>query len=375
MTLRVGVNLTWIAPGRVGGSEEYLTRQLLGLPTDHGIDLELYCTPAFTRAHPELAGRFRVVETPFDRDNRALRIALEHSWLAGRTRELDLVHHGGGTMPLVGKRPTVLTVHDLQYLALPEYFSDGRRRYLERMVAASVARATVVATPTEFVRRTVIDAFGAEPEHVVVVPHGVPRIERPPDSDLDEVRSRYGLSDRRYLVYPAITHPHKGHRVLIDMLGSLDDDTALVLVGGIGAAEPALLEAVATRGVAERVVRTGRIPATDRDALLAGADAMVFPSEYEGFGAPLVEAMELDVPVVCSGATAAREVVDDAAVIVDVRPSAAGAGAVWAAAVADARRRRDDLVRRGRERRRAFTLETSGRALAAAYELAAGGAG
>ena len=368
MTLRVGVNLTWIAPGRVGGSEEYLSRQLLGLPEAGGLDVSLFCTPTFSDAHPELTRRFRIVETPFDRDNRALRIALEHSWLPAQTRELDVVHHGGGTMPLIGKRPAVLTVHDLQYLEFPEYFSDSRRRYLDRMMTASVGRAAVIATPTEFVRQTVLDAFGPDPDCVVVVPHGVPTIERPVDEAIADIRSRYGVGDRDYVVYPAITHPHKGHRVLVDMIPFLPDDLALVLVGGAGPAETALLGAIAELDVADRVVRTGRVPAADRDGLVAGATALVFPSQYEGFGAPLIEAMELGVPVVGSDTPAVREVVADAAVIVDGGQSEPGAA--WGAAVADARRRRDELVRLGRERRQSFTLDVSGRALAAAYEQA-----
>jgi alpha-1,3-rhamnosyl/mannosyltransferase len=369
MTLRVGVNLTWIAPGRVGGSEEYLSRQLVGLPDDRHLDLNLYCTPTFATVHPELSGRFRIVETPFDRDNRALRIALEHSWLAAQTRDLDLVHHGGGTMPLIGKRPTVLTVHDLQYLELPEYFSESRRRYLDRMMTASVGRAAVIATPTEFVRRTVLDAFGPEPDRVVVVPHGVPAIDRPDADAVAAVRARYAIGDRAYVVYPAITHPHKGHRVLVDMVPSLDDDLAVVLVGGTGPAEAAICEAIADRGIADRVLRTGRVPAADRDALIAGADALVFPSQYEGFGAPLVEAMELGVPVVGSDIPTVREVVGDAAVIVSDQRTEPGTA--WANAVAEARRRRDELVGLGAARRQSFTLDVSGRALAAAYERAA----
>jgi glycosyltransferase involved in cell wall biosynthesis len=370
VSLRVGVNLTWIAPGRVGGSEEYLSRQLLGLPAAGHFDVSLFCTPTFAAAHPDLTTRFRVVATPFDRDNRALRIALEHSWLPAQTRDLDLVHHGGGTMPLIGRRPTVLTVHDLQYLEFPEYFSESRRRYLDRMMSASVDRASVIATPTEFVRQTVLDAFGVDTERVVVVPHGVPVIEHPAEDSMAAIRRRYGIGDGEYVVYPAITHPHKRHGVLVDMLGFLDDDLALVLLGGVGSAEPALLDAIVERDLGERVVRTGRVSAADRDGLIAGAAALVFPSQYEGVGAPLVEAMELGVPVVAGDVPAVREVVGDAAIIVEDESS--GPGAAWAAGVADARRRRDELERLGRERRRAFTLEVSGRALAAAYEQAVG---
>jgi glycosyltransferase involved in cell wall biosynthesis len=151
------------------------------------------------------------------------------------------------------------------------------------------------------------------------------------------------------------------------MMTALDGDLALVLTGGAGAAEAEVMSAVRDRGLAERVVRAGRVSDTERDALIAGAVAMVFPSEYEGFGAPLVEAMMLDTPIVSSTQPAVREVVGDAAVLV----GAGADGATWAAAVGEALERRDELVAAGRIRRSQFTLEASGSALAAAYRQAA----
>jgi glycosyltransferase involved in cell wall biosynthesis len=108
----------------------------------------------------------------------------------------------------------------------------------------------------------------------------------------------------------------------------------------------------------------------ERDALIAGAEALVFPSEYEGFGAPLVEAMDLGTPIVCSGQAAVREVVGEAAVIVD-EPSVSARGEAFAAGVRGAIARRDELVAAGRVRRGAFTLEVSGAALQRAYRQAA----
>ena len=365
MTLRVAVNLTWIAPGRVGGSEEYLDRQLLGLPPD-AFDVELFASPSFLAAHPALAARYSTKPSPNDRDSRSVRIALEHTWLARRTRHADVVHHGGGTTPLIGRRPIVLTVHDLQYLAFPHYFGPGRRRYLEAMMPRSVARAAIVTTPSEFVAATVVEAFDIDAGRVVVVPHGIPDIGAPTPVDILAARRRLGLDDRPYVVYPAITHPHKGHQVLIRMLDHLSDEIVLVLLGGEGAAEAALTTAIEASRQSARVIRPGRVSESDRNSLLAGASALVFPSEYEGFGAPLVEAMELGTPVVCSGAAAVREVVADAAVVV-----AEPTGSAWAAGVTTAIEQTVDLVARGRTRRRQFTLATSGEALAHAYDLAA----
>lgn len=363
--MRVAVNLLWIAPGRVGGSEEYLARQLAGLPDDAGIEPVLYCQPAFAGAHPGLA-RFELVPMPFRRDWRGVRVLAEHTWLRARSAGVDVTHHGGGTLPAAGRQPTLLTVHDVQYLSFPQHFSTARRAYLTRMVPRSVRRATLVATPSEYVRGTVIDAFDVDEQAVVVVPHGVEEVSVPSAEAIAGVRARYGLGDRPYVVYPAITHPHKGHRLLVAMMGHAGDDLLLVLPGGQGAAEVGLLEAIEASGQAERVRRLGRVGRADLDALVAGAESLVFPSEYEGFGAPLVEAMALGTAIVCGAHPAVREVVGDAAVLVGEQT-----GEAWAAALAEARRRRGELVAAGTARREAFTLDVSGRALAAAYRQTA----
>lgn len=368
--LRIDVNLTWLAPSRVGGSEEYLCRQLLGLFAAGEADdlsVRLFCQPSFQAAHPEFSGRAELVTTPFRRDVRGARIIAENTWLALRTRSADVVHHGGGTAPIVGRRSILLTVHDLQYLQFPQYFSRARREYLARLMPGSVKRAELVGVPSEFVRGTVIDAFGVDSDRVLVVPHGVPDVERPRDQEIASVRALYGVGSD-YVVYPAITHPHKGHGVLLQFLAATASpkhdlhDVVVVFVGAEGSAEATLRAAADAAGVSGRVVRTGRIPTAHRDALVAGALAVVFPSEYEGFGAPLVEAMDLGVPVVASDHPAVVEVCGDAATIVRSR-----SGEAWAAAVSDASSRRDQLISAGHVRRKAFTLERSGVALGGAY--------
>lgn len=369
-TLDVAVNLTWLAPGRVGGSEQYLTRQLAGLPQQTDMRLTLFCQRSFGAAHPELAERFSVSEMPFDRDWRGARMLAEHTWLRARTRDATVVHHGGGTVPVGARRPILLTVHDVQYLTFPHYFSAARLRYLQTMMPRSVKRASLIATPSQFVRNTLIEAFEVADHRVVVVPHGIPDVTPPPPEVVNRALADTRLNDREYVVYPAITHPHKAHAVLVDMLRQLDRDVSLVLIGGEGSAEAELQAVIRASGLSDRVFRLGRVDTATRDALVAGAIALVFPSEYEGFGAPLVEAMALGTPVVCSAADAVLEVVDGAAIVVSD-----ASGEAWAAGVRCAIAARADLVAAGARRRQVFTLEASGRALEAAYRRAAAGAG
>ncbi|MGA1451409.1 MAG: hypothetical protein ACO36D_05880, partial [Ilumatobacteraceae bacterium] len=136
--IHAAVNLLWCAHGRVGGSEEYLVRQLTGL-ADVATDItcELHLANRLADAHPTLA-RHQLAITRLDVDRRAVRIPAEHTTLALATRGADLVHHGGGTAPLWGRAPRVVTVHDLQYLRLPQYFSRARLTYLRAMMGQSI---------------------------------------------------------------------------------------------------------------------------------------------------------------------------------------------------------------------------------------------
>jgi alpha-1,3-rhamnosyl/mannosyltransferase len=376
-TLTAGVNLLWCRPGAVGGSEEYLARQLVGLArVAPEIVARLVVAPGYAEAHPELVERFTVVVGPrATRRRRSARILAEARSLPSILGHVDVVHHAGGTMPMRsplmrrGDGPaSVLTIHDLQYLRFPEYFSATRRTYLRLRMPPSARSADLIAVPSDYVRGTVSDAFGVDRSRIVVVPHGVDAPDPASLPDPAELRSRYGLGGRRVLVFPAMTHPHKGHRFLVELLATnwKDDDLVLVLLGGHGAAEADLQQAIADRGVGGRVIRPGRVPATDRDGLVALAEALVFPSRYEGFGAPVLEAMTLGTPVITSDQAALPEVAGDAALVLPLDADA------WGDALAAVATQRADLIRRGRARAAMFTTEVSGIALAAAYHQAAG---
>ncbi len=183
--------------------------------------------------------------------------------------------------------------------AIPNTSRRRRRTYLRLRVPPSARRADVIAVPSEYVRTTVIDAFGVDAGSVVVVPHGVDPVDPDAAGDPATLRARYRLGDLRVLVYPAMTHPHKGHRFLVELLAErwTDPDLVLVLLGRPGAADGDVQRAIDERRLADRILRPGRVPDADRDGLIALAEALVFPSEYEGFGAPVLEAMVLGTPV------------------------------------------------------------------------------
>ena len=362
----VGMNLLWARPGRVGGSEDYFVRQLLGLrEVSSEFDLTAFVLPGFEDAHPELAG-CRFVTAPLSGQQRPVRVAMEHSWLAreARRRRLSLVHHGGGSVPAIGVQPAVLTVHDLQWHEYPQYVAPLKRRYLRWSTPRSIQRARVITTPTEFVKRTVVDAYGVDPARIVPVRHGMEPELGAGATDEATLRARYGLGSGPIVVYPAMTHPHKRQDFLVDLVAGPWADITLVLTGGEGSAEGALRERIDTRGVRHRVIRTGRVPAADRDGLIKMAMAVAFPSEYEGFGAPALEAMALGTPLIASDRGSLPEVVAGAGLVLPLEPDA------WAGALDTVGLRRAEFVAAGRARVAEYSTRRSAEDLLGAYRLA-----
>lgn len=381
--LRVGVNLLWLVPGVVGGSEEYTTRLLRALAEAGPSDLRvtLFALASLAEAHPDLAAAYPMVTLGLDgADNnakKALRVAAESAWLPreARRRHIDLLHHAGGVVPPgpggagVG---AVLTIHDLQPLLLPDNFHPVKRRWLATMLPRSASRARLVMTPSEPASASIVDRLGVPAERVVTVPHGIEPPAPASAEDLARVRSRYGLGGGRIVLYPAITYVHKDHVTLVEAFARLvpgRPDVTLVLTGGADRAEGAVVEAIRASGVGHQVRRTGRIAWPDLQLLYAAATVVAVPSRFEGFGAPALEAMVAGVPVVVADATALPWVVGDAGL--KVAPGDVGRWSDALARVLDDADVHATLAAAGRQRARSFTWAASSTALADAYRRAA----
>ncbi|MDQ3953413.1 MAG: glycosyltransferase family 4 protein [Actinomycetota bacterium] len=379
---RVGSNLLWMVPGVVGGSETYTTRLLSGLAEQSSPDLRytLFTLPQFSSAHPEFAAEFDLAFAPVTGQWKSFRVAGENSWLAAQAKlkKIDLLHHAGGTMPLVHSARPVLTIHDLQYLFYPEYFTRTKLTWLRQMVPRSAESARVILVPSEYTRRTVIERLNIDPSVVIVVPHGIsPREPRGPVTDL---RDRYELHGPIFL-YPAASYPHKNHLLLLEAfkkLLSLHPDALLVLTGARAYLESVTAkqmearigEEMKTLGIESHVRRLGFVPSDDLDALYQAAVATVFPSKFEGFGAPVLEAMSRACPVVAANATALPEVVSDAGLLVS--PDNAEEWAETMARLIEDEDLRDRLAKLGPERAREFGWARSAAILEDAYRHALG---
>jgi alpha-1,3-rhamnosyl/mannosyltransferase len=367
------MNLLYLKPGKVGGSEEYCRRIIDALDTEapNDVELTLFVNGRFGEAFPGLVATHATVVAPISGDVPPVRIVAESSWLAvlARRRPIDLLHHVANTIPQVRTRPSVVTLHDLQPVVRPQDFDRSKGAYLRARIASSARHAGIVITPSGYVRDLVIERFGRDPAHVVVVPAPLrPSARDTPRSGGSSIVDAIG---RPFFVYPAITHAHKNHATLLRAfarLAATRTDASLVLTGGAGTHEDTVLRDIAQLGLTGRVHRLGRISRPDLDALLARATALTFPSAHEGYGLPAAEAMALGCPVIASDATALPEVVGDAGILVSPRDTDA-----WTAAmehVLDDERARESMIEAGRARVRELTPANAARRSVDAYRLA-----
>jgi glycosyltransferase involved in cell wall biosynthesis/2-polyprenyl-3-methyl-5-hydroxy-6-metoxy-1,4-benzoquinol methylase len=221
--------------------------------------------------------------------------------------------------------PTVSIVYDLQHVAYPSFFTpverEHRRRFFERLKQT----ADSIVCISEFSRSVLIEHVGVEPERVTAIPIAVHH--RLPDlspAQVEEVRRKYGIGDHPYALYPANFWAHKNHRVLFVALARFfrdHPDTSLhvVLVGSLLDQADAVREAIDTMGLTERVHVLGYVPEEDLAALWKGTFCLLFPSLYEGFGIPVLEAMRYGKPVICSGVASLPEVGGEAVRYIDPR--------------------------------------------------------
>jgi glycosyltransferase involved in cell wall biosynthesis len=262
--------------------------------------------------------------------------------------------------------PAVVTVHDVSYARAPELFSR-RDRALFRFVRPSLGRAARVIAVSEFTRTDACDLYGLDPERVVTVANGVSPRYRPVPDARDRGRERFGI-DAPYVLCVGALQPRKNVPLLVEAfarIGAVAQGHSLVLAGGDRGGRPAVLDAVHRARLAGRVHLLGHVDEHDLPALYSGARALAFPSLYEGFGLPALEAMACGTPVVASNTTGLAEAVGDAALTID--PLSAHDLSQALERVLGDEGLRDTLTTAGRARAAEFTWARSARATADVY--------
>ena len=220
--------------------------------------------------------------------------------------------------------PTVCTIHDLQFDAYPEFFSPEDAAHRRQMFADACRRASSLAAVSDYTRNAAIAVGKIDGSRIHTIHHRMAMRISPSLRDQGNLLQRFALSPRKYFLYPANFWKHKNHEMLLTAFGiasrsGLAADMKLVCTGEPGARLDWLQRAAVTMSLDDRVVFPGFLPTAELATLLANCAGVVFPSLYEGFGLPVLEAMAAGVPVACANTTALPEVVADAAMLFDPR--------------------------------------------------------
>lgn len=369
--LHVGIDATSLLGPRtgVGTFTEALVVGMAGRADRH-------CT-AFAvtwRGRSELRGQLpggvRCVDRPMPA--RPLRFAWRQiggppiEWWTG---PLDVVHGPNFVVPPTRRSARLVTVHDLTAVHHPQWCTRDVLAWPPLLVR-SLRDGAWVHTPSEAVRAEVIDHFDVDPGRVVAVANGFS-----PMPPADPTAGHRLVGGARYLLTLGTVEPRKNLPTLVaafDRLAERDTELRLVLAGPDGWGTDALDRARERAHHSDRIIRLGWVEPHQRAALLRGAAAFVYPSSYEGFGLPVLEAMSADVPVVAVASAAVAEVAGEAAALVPPESATdAEALADTVAGVIDDRACAEGLVRRGRARLGAFSWDAMVAGLADLHRLVA----
>ncbi len=362
----IGLNLVFLVPGETGGMEvaarELIPALLAAAPPGTRFTAFINREAAAAGAGPwgEL---LPAVTVPVHARQRVQWVLGEQTLLprlAARAG-VELLHSMASTAPLWGPFRRVVTVHDLIYARFPEAHSGIREKGMRVLVPAAARRSDRVIADSHSTREDLIGLLGVSPERIDVVPLGLGSVRHEAALAPAATRERFGLGERRVLLSLSAKRPHKNLAALIGGLARIPAERRPLLVapGYPTAYEHELRERAASLGVGADVRFLSWVSAAELEGLWEIAEAFVFPSLYEGFGLPVLEAMARGVPVACSDASSLPEVAGDAALMFEPHDELAIAAVIERLFGESELRAR--LIERGRERVRSFTWERTAR--------------
>jgi glycosyltransferase involved in cell wall biosynthesis len=368
----IGLNLIFLVPGETGGMEVAARELIPALLSQAPPETRF---TAFVNREAATAGGgpwgelLPAVTVPVNARNRVQWVLGEQTLLPRlAAREgVDVVHSLASTAPLWGRFRRVVTVHDLIYARFPEAHSGIRDKGMRVLVPQAARRSDRVIADSHSTRQDLMTMLGVGPERIDVVPLGLGGVKRETPLTERETRTRFELGERSVLLSLSAKRPHKNLLALIGAFARIPAERRplLVLPGYPTWHEAELRARAATAGIAEDVRFLSWLSGEELEGLWALAEAFVFPSLYEGFGLPVLEAMARGVPVACSNASSLPEVAGDAALLFDPHDEAT---------IAEALRRllddpplRESLRARGLVRVKEFTWERTARLTLESY--------
>lgn len=313
-------------PGRVGGAETYVRGLVAAYRDGYGPEECVLLAGSQNRSslEPLLGPSVEIDEIEAYRpgnSNLTRLVAMLHARIRpARLRssippDIDLIHYPV-TVPIpdAGELPRVVSLFDIQHHDLPQLFSPAERRFRRWAYDGAAQKADEVITITEFSAGRIAGQLGIPRERVHAIHLGIDHARFTPHGPPPKIN---GLPER-FILYPANAWPHKNHKVLLEAFAQVSDKNLWLVLTGQGEGFP----------TAERVKWLGHVPGDQLAPLYRSAEALVFPSLYEGFGLPPLEAMACGCPVAASDVGAIAEVCGDAAILFDPEKPAAIAEAI-----------------------------------------------
>lgn len=287
---------------------------------------------------------------------------------------VDVFHSPDHVFPACKKIPTVLTIHDLAFLLYPENYTRINRAYLSAMVPQSVKQAASIIAVSKQTKEDLVRMVGVPEERISVIYNGIESNFRPMTRDECEATwQKYSLPKGGYLLYVGTLEPRKNIAGLIRAYAKIQKNPGisqrLVICGGLGWLYRELFGLVNELGLRKEIIFTGHVPNKDLPAIYCGAELLVYPSIYEGFGLPVLEAMACGTPVITSNVSSLPEVAGDAALLIspnDVEELTEAINRL----LSDSELRKE-FAKRGLERAKLFSWEKTARETLQVYKAAA----
>lgn len=377
--MRIGISARYIQSPR-SGIETALLNLLLNLKKIDR-DNEYFLFFGSDRMVPDFVRNsgFQYDISKMPTGNKALKILWSHLYLpyAIGKNKVDVFHEPFFVAPVFKRCPTVVTIYDTAFLYHPKFYNKRSVLYLGALLSGSVKRADSIIAISENTKTDILGNFKVPPDKIHVIPLGTDDAFRVLEDRgrIEEVKMIYGIKND-YILNVSLISPRKNIEGLIRAFKlikeSKETDLKLVVAGGNGWLYEDVYREARSSGLDKEVIFTGHVPREHLVCLYNGAKAFVFPSLYEGFGLPLLEAMACGCPVVASRASSVPEVCGDAALFADPRDIEELADAVNRI-MEDAPLRRE-LIKKGLERVKRFSWEKmAGRTLSVYREAYASG--
>ncbi len=359
--MRIGINghlLSFAETYRQAGVSRYIEALLQTLPQVAPDDeLVVFTGPVNAQDEQQFDGKIEWHHSRLPTASPLVRIAWEQTLgpLATRRSRVDLMHFPVNVVSVPPSVPQVVTVHDLAFHHFPEQYPAAKQRYLRLMTRLSVRRAQRVIAVSESTRQDIIGLYGCPPEKVVTVPNGVgSEMQVLPADMVAQFRREQGLPEN-FMLFLGTLQPRKNLETLLRAYATITDkvDWPLVVAGATGWQFDRIFALVRQLGLEERVRFAGYVAGEQLPLWYNAASLFVYPSLYEGFGLPVLEAMACGTPVIAANTSSLPEVLGDAGLMADPRDTRGLAAAMLA--VAQDSDLRQQLGRRGRERAQGFS--------------------